>query len=190
MADADAYRPLEAEERWLLGYLGTYSDDRQPTMDALLVEAARRLSNDRLVVAGPQYPPEIVWPENVERIEHLAPAEHARFYARQRFTLNVTRRAMVQAGWSPSVRLFEAAACGTPVISDRWEALDTFFRPETEIVIADSADDVLEALQTLGPEEAKAIGAAARARVVAEHTPERRAIELEAHVRELVAVAA
>jgi spore maturation protein CgeB len=190
MADADAYRPLEAGTRWLLGYLGTYSDDRQPRVDSLLLEPARRLGGDAFVVAGPQYPPSLSWPSNVERIDHLAPGEHAAFYARQRFTLNVTRRAMVRAGWSPSVRLFEAAACGTPVISDRWEGLDHFFVPGHEIVLADSADDVVAALRNLSAEDARAIGAAARERVLAEHTPARRAAQLEAHVRKLAAVAA
>ena len=190
MADAATYRPTEAEERWLLGYLGTYSDDRQPAVESLLLDPARRLPETRFVAAGPQYPPDVAWPPNVERIEHLSPGEHAAFYTAQRFTLNVTRGAMVRAGWSPSVRLFEAAACGTPVLSDRWDGLDRFFVPGKEIVIVDSADDVQAALHDLSPADARAIGAAARTRVLAEHTPERRAAELEAHARELAAVAA
>ena len=180
MADPEAYRRLDEDERWLLGYLGTYSDDRQPAVESLLLEPARRLEHDRFVVAGPQYPSAVSWPGNVERIEHLAPAEHPSFYARQRFTLNVTRAAMVDAGWSPSVRLFEAAACGVPAISDRWEGLDHFFRPGSEILVADSDDDIVEVLSTLSRDEARAIGAAARRRVLAEHTPARRAEELEA----------
>ena len=190
MADPSLYRPLDEEERWLLGYIGTYSAERQPAVDELLVEPARRLADAAFVVAGPQYPPELEWPANVARIEHVAPAEHPRFYARQRFTLNLTRPAMVRAGWSPSVRLFEAAACGVPVISDAWAGLDQFFRPDAEIVVAESAADVVETLEQVSPDEARAMGAAARRRVLAEHTPERRAEELEAHVRELAAVAA
>jgi spore maturation protein CgeB len=190
MADPSLYRPLDEEERWLLGYIGTYSAERQPAVDELLVEPARRLADAAFVVAGPQYPPELEWPANVARIEHVAPAEHPRFYARQRFTLNLTRPAMVRAGWSPSVRLFEAAACGVPAISDAWAGIDHFFRPGAEIVVAESAADVVETLEQVSPDEARAIGAAARRRVLAEHTPERRAEELEAHVRELAAVAA
>lgn len=188
MADADAYRPLEDEERWLVGYLGTYSADRQRALDSLLIEPARRLPSARFVVAGPEYP-ELSWPANLERVEHLAPGRHARFYARQRFTLNVTRAAMVRAGWSPSVRLFEAAACGVPVISDSWEGLDHFFRPGVEILVAESADDVVNAVQALPAENARMIGAAARRRVLAEHTPARRAEELESHVRAAAPVA-
>ena len=190
MADTSAYRPLDAEERWLLGYIGTYSDDRQPALESLLIEPARRLPNERFVVAGPQYPPEIAWPPNVERIHHVDPREHARFYARQRFTLNVTRSEMIRAGWSPSVRLFEAAACGIPVISDPWDGLDHFFRPESEILVAESAQAVVDIVRGLPPQEARSIGEAARRRVSAEHTPEQRAEELETHMRALAAIAA
>jgi spore maturation protein CgeB len=170
LVDAQRYRPLEVERRWLLGYLGTYSDDRQPALERLLLEPARRLPDDRFVVAGPQYPDTIDWPENVERIEHLPPSEHPAFYAAQRFTLNVTRAAMVEAGWSPSVRLFEAAACGVPVISDRWDGLAELL---PEVLIADGPIDVLRYLD-LEP-HARAL----RQRVLAEHTAERRVGQLE-----------
>jgi spore maturation protein CgeB len=189
MAEPQAYVPLEEPERWLLGYLGTYSVDRQPTVDSFLVQVARRCPTARFAVAGAQYP-DHRWPENIDRIEHLAPRDHASFYARQRFTLNVTRAPMVRAGWSPSVRLFEAAACGVPVISDRWEGLDAFFRRGTEILVAESTEEMVGLLRDVSYGEGRAIGAAARARVLAEHTPARRAEELERHVRAVTAVAA
>jgi spore maturation protein CgeB len=174
VADPALYRPLDVPVRWELGYLGTYSDDRQPKVDELLLEPARR-SPYRFVVAGPQYPPEIRWPPNVERMENLPPADHPGFYCAQRFTLNVTRAEMVRAGWSPSVRLFEAAACGVPVISDWWEGLDAFFEPGREILIAETADDVLRHLRAGD----RAVGLRARERVLAAHTAEHRARELE-----------
>jgi spore maturation protein CgeB len=177
MADTRLYRPVEAGERWLLGYLGTYSADRQRSLESLLLEPARRLPHERFVVAGPQYPAETDWPANVERIEHLPPGEHPLFYAQQRLSVNVTRRAMVDAGWAPSVRLFEAAACGVPVVSDYWPGLESFFEPGKEIVLD------LERALAMSREEARRVGAAARRRVLAEHTPERRAQELEEHVR-------
>jgi spore maturation protein CgeB len=133
-------------------------------------------------VAGPQYPPDIEWPANVDRFESLRPAEHPSFYCAQRFTLNVTRADMIRAGWSPSVRLFEAAACGVPVISDWWDGLDEFFEPGQEILVADTADDVLRHLR----EGDRAIGLRARERVLAAHTAAHRAEELE----ELVGVRA
>jgi spore maturation protein CgeB len=179
LVDPEAYRPLREVPYWDLGYLGTYSDDRQPALERLLVEPARLLPEGDFAVAGPQYPEEIEWPENVERIEHVAPGNHPGFYASQRFTLNVTRAEMRDAGWSPSVRLFEAAACGVPVISDRWEGLDQLFTPGEEILIADSAEDVVRYLAETGEDERLAIAGRARARVLAEHTAERRCELLE-----------
>ncbi|RYD64293.1 MAG: glycosyltransferase, partial [Verrucomicrobiaceae bacterium] len=122
--DPNLYFPEEAAACWDLGYLGTYSDDRQPTVERLLITPAQELPQSRFIVAGPQYPDTIQWPGNVERIIHLSPAEHRKFYNAQRFTLNVTRADMIRAGHSPSVRLFEAAACGTPIISDRWTGIE------------------------------------------------------------------
>jgi spore maturation protein CgeB len=179
LVDPELYFPEPTAARWDLGYLGTYSEDRQPALERLLLEPARRDPSLRCVVAGPQYPAEIEWPANVERIEHLPPARHRRFYAEQRFTVNVTRADMARAGWSPSVRLFEAGACAVPVISDAWEGLDAFFAPGREIIVAEQPDEVLRALaEADGP----AIGAAARERVLREHTAEQRARQLEALV--------
>jgi spore maturation protein CgeB len=190
MADPDLYCPVAADERWLLGYLGTYSTDRQPAVESLLLEPARRLADARFAVAGPQYPADVRWPGNVERVDHVPPAEHAGFYARQRFTLNVTRAAMVRAGWSPSVRLFEAAACATPVLSDRWSGLEAFFRPGTEILVVDGPDDVAAVLREVPPAEVRKLGERARERVLAEHTPARRAEQLEGLLASVLGVAA
>jgi spore maturation protein CgeB len=179
--DPDLYAPQSRPLRWDLGYLGTYSDDRQPTLDRLLVETARAARNASFIVAGPQYPHTIAWPNNVQRVEHLAPRDHPAFYNAQRFTLNVTRDAMIRSGWSPSVRLFEAAACGVPIISDWWEGLDTFFEPEREILIAHTSADVLRAL-SMSNADRKRIGERARTRVLEEHTAAHRARELEEYV--------
>jgi spore maturation protein CgeB len=183
-ADPEVHRPDPRPPRWDLGYVGTYGADRQPALDRLLTEPARRRPAMRFAVAGPQYPAELRWPANVERIEHLPPGEHAAFYAGQRYTLNVTRADMVRAGYSPSVRLFEAAACGTPVVSDPWAGLETIFVPGREILIARSTDEALRLLEELPEEERQRIGERARARVLAEHTAHHRARALEAHVRE------
>ncbi|HEY8904340.1 MAG TPA: glycosyltransferase, partial [Chthoniobacterales bacterium] len=140
---------------------------------------ARALPESRFVVAGSQYPSTVAWPSNVGHISHLEPAGHRAFYARQRFSLNVTRSAMVSDGYSPSVRLFEAAACGTPVISDRWRGIEQFFEPGEEILLADSASEVLQFLK-LPQEQAREIGRRAHDRVMREHTAAHRAAELEA----------
>jgi spore maturation protein CgeB len=179
--DAARYRLTGAAIRWDLSYLGTYSPDRQPTLERLLIEPARRNPERRFVVAGPQYPAAIDWPANVTRIEHLPPADHPDFYSASRLTLNVTRDDMIAAGWSPSVRLFEAAACGTPIISDIWEGLGELLAPEREILLAAGPDDVEAALRR---DDLAQIGAAGRARVLAEHTAQHRAAELETYLRQ------
>ncbi len=183
--DETRYRPSGEEKAWDLGYLGTYSPDRQPTLERLLIEPARRLPDRRFVVAGPQYPEGIDWPSNVERIDHLPPDRHASFYSRQRFTLNVTRAQMIALGWSPSVRLFEAAACGTAIVSDRWKGLDELLPDGEAILIADTTEDVVRILSQEPEARADAISADARRRVLEAHTGHARAAELAAVIREL-----
>jgi spore maturation protein CgeB len=138
-----------------------------------------------MVVAGPQYPRAIRWPANVERIEHVAPRAHCRFYNRQAFTLNVTRKCMVRAGYSPSVRLFEAAACARPIISDPWAGLEEFFTPGRDVLIASRAEETLDYLKGLSGSDRRRIGANARRRVLAHHTAAHRAAELENYVMEI-----
>ncbi len=177
--DPALYYPQECHQTWNLGYMGTYSDDRQPTLERLLLEPARQWKEGHFVVAGPQYPSNIKWSPNVERIEHLPPAEHCSFYNAQQFTLNITRADMVRSGYSPSVRLFEAAACATPIISDYWDGLDSIFEIGKEILVADSSVDILRYLREIPEQERRAMGDRARVRVLAEHTAAHRAAELE-----------
>ena len=179
-ADPALYRSRQDATRWDLSYLGTYSDDRQPVLDRLLLEPARRAPHLRFVVAGSQYPSSVEWPANVERFEHVGPHDHAEFYGSSRFTLNVTRADMVRAGYSPSVRLFEAAACGTPVISDVWEGIDTIFTPGESILLAHSSSAVLDTITSATAATASRVGQAARERVLASHTSAHRAAHLEA----------
>jgi spore maturation protein CgeB len=184
--DPERHRPCPAGgTRWELGYLGTYSADRQPALDVLLCEPARRWPDGSFAVAGPLYPAGLRWPANVERIEHVGPDEHPRFYGRQLFTLNVTRADMIRLGYSPSVRLFEAAACGVPIISDWWPGLDTIFVPGMEILIARDSDEVLRFLRDMKEPDRLRLADAARARVLATHTAEHRAVELESYLAEI-----
>jgi spore maturation protein CgeB len=184
--DPELYYPGAARLRWDLGYMGTYSADRQPGLERLLLQPARAWSNGRFAVAGPQYPKGLRWPRNVRRIQHLPPARHRGFYNAQRFTLNLTRADMVAAGFSPSVRLFEAAACATPIVSDYWDGLSTLFEPDEEILIARSPGNVLEWIRDLPEGERVAIGQRARVRVLSEHTAVHRAAELEGYAREVL----
>jgi spore maturation protein CgeB len=183
--DPALYFPETVETRIDLGYLGTYSDDRQPPLERLLFDAAKSWTAGRFAVAGPQYPESIMWPQNIAYIHHLPPAQHREFYNSQRFTLNITRADMIKAGYSPSVRLFEAAACGIPIISDYWEGLDTVFELGTEIFVSASGAETLEYLRDLPEAERIASGERARQRILAVHTASHRAAELVAYAHEV-----
>jgi spore maturation protein CgeB len=176
--DPDLYHPRADPRRWDLSYLGTYSPDRQPVLERLLLEPARRAPELRFVVAGSQYPADLTWPANVERFEHVGPHDHAEFYGSSGFTLNITRADMVRAGWSPSVRLFEAAACGTPIISDIWDGIESVLHPGRSIALARTSEDVLELLLHCDGRDRAAMAENARAQVLAAHTAANRAEEL------------
>lgn len=182
--DAEEYRTWPVHKRYQsdMSYMGTYAPDRQPKIEELFCQPARRLPKQSFLLAGPQYPRELRWPANVRRIRHLNPRWHARFYSSSRLTLNVTRRAMVQAGYSPSVRLFEAAACGATLVSDNWPGLDAFFVPGQEILVPTGAEDVVAYLASAEQSELRRIGRRAQGRVLAEHTAERRAEQFEKYV--------
>lgn len=182
--DPDVHRPERTLRPYEIGYLGTFCDDRQPKLEQLLLAPARCRHDRRFVVAGSQYPSGIRWPANVARIHHVPPCRHAAFYGSQRYTLNITRDQMTACGWSPSVRLFEAAACGTPIISDLWPGLDDVLDPGREVLVAQSTADVLRLLAEVGETERERLAAAARERVLAQHTGIHRAAELEHAVAE------
>lgn len=182
--DPVAYYPEPQEPLYDCGYMGTYSDDRQPGLERLLLDVARRSPRRSFVVAGPQYPSSVHWPSNVLHFEHLEPSRHRSFYNLQRFTLNLTRADMVRAGYSPSVRLFEAAACGVPIISDYWEGIETFFVPGDEILVAHTTDDVIDYLRQVDEKERRRLADGARRRILASHTSDTRAAELEEYIRE------
>jgi spore maturation protein CgeB len=182
--DPDRYHVSEPDARFRceLSYMGTYAPDRQPKLHELLLQPARDLPDRSFIVAGPQYPSDIRWPKNVRHIVHVEPKFHPPFYSSSRFTLNLTRKDMVEAGYSPSVRLFEAAGCGAAMISDVWPGIETFFAPGKEILLADSSSEVVSYLTALGPKEVCNIGRRAQERVLAEHSAEKRAIQFEEFV--------
>jgi spore maturation protein CgeB len=163
--------------RCALGYLGTYAADRQASLERLLIQPARERPTDRFFVAGSLYPADIHWPSNVQMRWHLDPHEHSAFYSANRLTLSITRQAMLDWGYTPSGRLFEAASCGTPVLTDRFPGVDEFFTPGLEILVADGPSDV-EAALDLSDSQLRRIGAAARERALAHHTGANRALEL------------
>ena len=171
-----------------LSYMGTYAPDRQPKLEQLLLHPARQLGDRKFIVAGAQYPDTLRWPANVRHIPHLSPQWHPEFYSSSKFTLNVTRRDMSIAGYSPSVRLFEAAACGAAILSDSWPGLDDFFTPGEEILLPTDAEDVVRYLTELSETEVRRVGERARDRVLAEHTSAIRAVQFEQAVETALSV--
>jgi spore maturation protein CgeB len=183
--DTRTHRPVPRNDRYAcdLSYLGTFAADRQDGVERLLLGPARSLGDGRFLIGGSLYPEDFPRESNLRVIEHVPPGEHPAFYCSSRLTLNVTRAAMARTGYCPSGRLFEAAACGTPIVSDSWEGLDSFFEPGREILVAHSTAEAVEAMQ-LPPEALAAVAASARRRTLAEHTAERRAEELMAMLEE------
>jgi spore maturation protein CgeB len=177
--DPEVHQPTRSAARYRadLSYLGTYAADRQATLERLFIEPARCLPQRAFVLAGAQYPQEFPWATNIHFVRHLPPQEHAEFFSSSRWTLNITRTAMARMGWCPSGRLFEAAACGTPVLSDVWEGLDAFYTPGKEILLVRDGGDVRTALD-MTLDEVRCIARAARERTLREHTSAQRAVEL------------
>ena len=175
--DPDVHRPVppQAMFRGDFSYLGTFAEDRQPLVERLFLEPARRRPDLRFVLGGAGYPQDFPWSENIWFMRHVAPPDHPAFFCSSRATLNVTRRDMAEMGWCPSGRLFEAAACGVPVLSDTWDGLDAFFAPGEEILLVEDAEDVIRALDQA---DLKRIGARARERTLAEHSSFQRARQL------------
>jgi spore maturation protein CgeB len=178
--DPGQHRPVPPADpfRCDLSYLGTYAEDRQPALNMLFVEPARRLPERRFILGGSLYPDDFPWTRNLFFRWHVAPPDHPVFYSSSRLTLNVTRQPMVEMGYSAPIRLFEAAACGTPVLTDAWQGLEHFFAPGREILVASSTAEAVAAIE-MADDELKHIGRAARERVLADHTVAQRARELE-----------
>ena len=184
--DPEVYRQMPAREdfRSHLSYMGTYSADRQHKMEELFLAPARSLPGCEFVLAGSMYPWHWQWPANVRRFDHISPGQHPAFYSSSRLTLNITRAEMARYGYCPSGRFFEAAACGTPMVSDWWEGLETFFRNQEEIFICEQATDVLTVLEA-SDEELRAVAHRARQRTLDEHTGEHRAKQLIQYLEQL-----
>ena len=183
--DPEVHRPTAARAAFDadLSYLGTYAEDRQAPLEALFLEPARRREDLRFVIGGSMYPPSFTWRPNIYYVSHVPPQDHPAFFSSSRLTLNITRAAMAAMGHCPSGRLFEAAACGVPILTDTWEGLDAFFEPGREIFVADDTEHALAAL-ACDDQARRRVAAAARERTLDCHTAERRVLDLERAIGE------
>jgi len=186
--DPEAHRPVRATNAYRadMSYLGTYAEDRQDALLELFIEPSKRLPDKTFLIGGSLYPEDFPWTANIHFVRHVPPPEHPAFYCSSKLSLNITRRPMARMGHCPSGRLFEAAACRAPVLSDYWEGLEEFFEPGSEILIGKSAEDAIGALE-MSDKEIAGIAERARERALHEHTAEKRAIELEKIVEDACA---
>jgi spore maturation protein CgeB len=189
--DSEVHRPVTPNPSFAanLSYLGTYAQDRQDKLMRLLLAPAAERPDRRFLIGGSQYPARFTWMPNIYYVRHVPPSDHAAFFSSAGLTLNITRKAMASMGWCPAGRLFEAAACGAPIVTDTWDGLDAFFQPGVEVLAAARTEDVLAALD-LGDEERRRIGAAGRDRALACHTALNRARDFEAAIAGALAVRA
>jgi len=183
--DARLFFPEYSKQTWDLGFIGRHSDDCLPVLERLLLEPARRWGEGRFIVAGSSYPRSLRWPDNVKRVREISPQKRRAFYNSQRFTMDLIPPDAIAMGYSPSARLFEAAACGTPVITEFWQGLDGFFTPDEEILVSHSPDETLIYLEEISELDRRRLGYRARERVLARHTTRHRAAELESYILEL-----
>jgi spore maturation protein CgeB len=183
--DPETHHPVPASESYCchLSYLGTYAEDRQKALETLFVEPARLMPDKKFLIGGAQYPESFPWTPNIFFARHVAPAEHSQFYCSGAVTLNVTRGPMADMGYCPSGRLFEAAACGVPILSDYWEGLEHFFEPGKEILVAQNTDEAVSAL-SLSPDDLSRIAICARERTLSEHTADKRASDFETAIED------
>jgi len=176
--DPEIHRPVQCAREFDISYMGTFAEDRQQALQDLFIEPARRLPEYKFLLGGAQYGPDFPWTQNMYFKQHLPPAEHSGFYCSSNLTLNVTRRAMKQMGYCPSGRLFEAAACGVPILTDLWEGIEDFFVPGEEVLTAANSGEAMQAI-ALGESRLRSVAKAARERTMEHHTAECRVQQLE-----------
>jgi spore maturation protein CgeB len=174
--DPETHHPAAADPRFAcdLAFVGNRLPDREERVDEFFLRAAAIAPERSFLLAGSGWEDKAL-PANVRLHGHLGTADHNAFNATPLATLNVLRESMAENGWSPATRVFEAAGAGGCLISDEWQGIEEFLEPAREVLVAGSGEEVAELVRSLTPHRARTIGAAARRRVLAEHTYERRA---------------
>jgi spore maturation protein CgeB len=178
--DPTTHHPAPADPRFAgaLGFLGNRLPDREARVWEFFLCAAELLPNEQFVLGGSGWEQPAL-PPNVRHVGHVYSREHNAFNCSTRAVLNVNRASMARYGFSPPTRVFEAAGAGACLITDAWEGIDLFLRPDEEVLVAQNGEEVAAIVQSLDPERAREIGAAARRRVLAEHTYRHRAEQFD-----------
>jgi spore maturation protein CgeB len=178
--DPYTHFPVPAEARFagVLGFLGNRMPDREPRVDEFFFKPAMQLQDRRFLLGGNGWQTRVL-PANVGYVGHVYTRDHNAFNCGPLAVLNINRGSMARYGFSPPTRVFEAAGAGACLITDRWQGMDLFLEPGCEVLVAADGDGVAEHLRQLTPARARAIGRAARRRVLAEHTYFHRVAQLE-----------
>ncbi len=179
--DPSTHFPVPADARWSadLSLLANRLPDREARIDAFFFDAARRLPERRFLLGGNGWQGHGM-PSNVEAVGHVYTADHNAFNCSARLVLNVARDSMATCGYSPATRVFEAAGAAACLVTDAWEGIEVFLEPEREILVANHGEDVASFVERVDETRARAIGEAAKKRVLAHHTYAQRAREVEA----------
>jgi spore maturation protein CgeB len=185
--DEEQYFFQPAQAKWDMAHIASHSPQRLEMLDRLMFDVARHWPLGRFMVAGTGYPRSVGWPGNVKLTTALAPAQRVESYNAQRFALSIGAAPDAQRqSVSPPASLLEAAACATPIISDWWHGINHFFEPGAEILVAVDSQQVLYYLRRLSPHYAAQIGRRARQRVLANHTANIRAAQLETYLMDIL----
>ena len=179
--DTSTHFPVQPEPRFAcdLAFLGNRLPDREARVEEFFLKPAASLPDRQFVIGGSGWHDKPM-PPNVQNVGHVFTRDHNAFNSTPLAVLNVNRESMARYGFSPATRVFEAAGAGACLITDWFEGVEMFFEPDAELLTARTGDEVAEHVRTLTPERAKRIGESALRRVLAEHTYDHRAAELEA----------
>ena len=177
--DPATHHPVAPDNRYAadLAFLGNRLPDREARVEEFLLQPAEQLRAQRFLLGGAGWHDRHC-PPNVARIGHVGTELHNAFNVTPRAILNINRAGMAATGYSPPTRLFEVAGAGACLITDAWDGIEIFLAPVSEVLVARDGSDVIDIMQTLTAERAAAIGHAARQRIMAEHTYDRRAAAL------------
>lgn len=184
--DPSTHHPVPPEPRFeaTLGFLGNRMPDREARVHTFFFAAAAALPEHRFLLGGSGWGQHVPDLPNVRYLGHVYTRDHNAFNTTPLAVLNVSRESMARYGFSPATRVFEAAGAGACLITDAWEGIEQFLEPEREVLVAHDGAEVVAHLRALTPERARAIGEAARARVLAAHTYDHRAAQVEAVLAE------
>jgi spore maturation protein CgeB len=178
--DPHTHHPVARDERFEgdLAFLGNRLPDREARVEEFFLKVAERLPDKKFVIGGSGWADKPK-SRNVRDVGHVYTRDHNAFNCSPRAVLNINRESMARYGFSPPTRVFEAAGAGACLITDRWEGIEMFLEPNSEVLVAASGDEVVAHLSKLTPEKARSIGLAAYKRVLSEHTYEHRVSQFE-----------